>query len=438
MLKKLKETLAALQTRREEIKAKIDAGEDIPQEEQDEYLANVKEAKEVLVKIKALEAADSDAGEIDNYVASAGTKAPQSVTVVGPAAEQEAYPLGKYLQDIVVQAKTGTALPRVANYQKKVTSEFRAATGSSESVPSDGGFLVGKEMSNEIVSRVYDNSQLISRANRRTLSGNVNGIKMNGVDESSRADGSRHGGVRAYWVAEGGDLTSSKPKFRQMEFDLKKLAALYYATDEVLQDASVLQQEVVSAVSDELNFKIQDAIFRGDGSGKPLGILNSPALVSQAKETGQEAKTIVYENVLKMFSRAWGNNLIWIANQEIIPQLGMMSIPVGTGGMPVFLPGNGAADRPFDILFNRPIVFVEQASALGTAGDLVLADMSQYQIVDKGGVQMAMSIHVQFVEDETVFRWVTRVDGQPTWNSPLTPYKGSATRSPFVALATRS
>lgn len=437
-MKKLKEILAALQTRREEIKAQMDAGEDIPQNVQDEYLANVKEAKEVVAKIKALEEANASAAEVDSYVASTGSAPPQSVRVVGPAAEQEPYALGRYLQDIVSVVRTGTVSPRVANYQQKVTADFRAATGSSEGVPSDGGFLVGKEMSDGIVKRVYDNAQLISRARRRTLTGNVNGIKMNGIDETSRADGSRHGGVRAYWVAEAETITASKPKFRQMEFDLKKLAALYYATDEVLQDASVLQAEAEDAVSDELGFKIQDAIFRGDGAGKPMGILNSPSLVTQAKEVGQEAATIVYENVLKMFSRVWGQNAIWYGNQEIIPTLGLMSIPVGTGGVPVFLPGNGASDRPFDILFGRPIVWIEQAAALGTAGDLVLADMDQYQIIDKGGVQMAMSIHVQFTADETVFRWVTRVDGQPIWNSPLTPYKGTATRSPFVALAARA
>ena len=31
-----------------------------------------------------------------------------------------------------------------------------------------------------------------------------------------------------------------------------------------------------------------------------------------------------------------------------------------------------------------------------------------------------------------------RLDGQPTLNAPLTPFKGSATQSPFVTLATRA
>ena len=125
MLKKLKDTLAQLQTRREEIKAKMDAGEEIPQEEQDEYLANVEKSKDVLARIRALEAADESAADIDDYVANHGTEAPaHTVVVKGPAAEQERYPLGRYLQDIVVQARTGNALPRVANYQKKVPPNY--------------------------------------------------------------------------------------------------------------------------------------------------------------------------------------------------------------------------------------------------------------------------------------------------------------------------
>jgi HK97 family phage major capsid protein len=438
MLKKLRATLAALQTRREEIKAKMDAGEDIPVEEQDEYLANVKEAKEVVAKIREIEEAEAAAADVDNYVATAGNTVPPAVKVVGPAAEQEKYPLGRYMQDIVDCARAHRLTPRVENYQKKVVHDFRAPTGSSEGVPSDGGFLVGKEMSDEIVKRVYNNTQLIGRVRKRTLTGNVNGIKLNGIDETSRADGSRYGGVRAYWVAEGDDITASKPKFRQMEFDLKKVAALYYATDEAVQDSGVLEQEATEAVSAEFDFKIQDAIINGDGAGKPLGFLSSPCVISVAKETGQAADTIVYENIVKMYSRFWGMNGIWIANRDTFPQLAQLYQAVGTGGVPVWQPANMAAGQPFQTLLGMPIVYVEQAATLGDKGDIVLADMSQYMLIDKGGMQAAMSIHVEFVADEIVYRWITRVDGQPLWNSALTPYKGSATRSPFVAIANRA
>ena len=52
-------------------------------------------------------------------------------------------------------------------------------------------------------------------------------------------------------------------------------------------------------------------------------------------------------------------------------------------------------------------------------------------------IESAVSIHVKFVYDETAFRFVMRVDGQPIWNSDITPYKGAATVGPFIALETR-
>lgn len=364
-----------------------------------------------------------------------------TVEVHGLAADAAPYSLGEYVQDAVKIADANrkgqsVSVPRADAYQRRIKN---APTGNSEGVPSEGGFLVGTDMGSGIMKRVYENNQLLSGCTRRTISANANGIKINGLDETSRADGSRHGGVRGYWVAEGNDITASRPKWRRIELELKKVAALYYPTDELMSDAVALEQEVTEAVGDELSFKIQDAIYRGDGAGKPLGILNSPCLIEQAKETGQAADTVVFENILKMWTRKWGSgsNYAWIINDEIIPQLAVMNVAVGTGGVPVFLPAGGAAQAPFSTLFGRPIIEIEQASAIGDAGDIMLADMSQYLVAEKGGVQFAMSIHVQFVNDELVLRWIIRIDGQPTWNAALTRYKGANTKSPFVVLAAR-
>jgi hypothetical protein len=63
--------------------------------------------------------------------------------------------------------------------------------------------------------------------------------------------------------------------------------------------------------------------------------------------------------------------------------------------------------------------------------------MSQYMVATKGGLRGAESIHVSFTTDQTAFRWIYRVDGQPTWKSALTPFKSSNTLSPFVTLAAR-
>ena len=101
--------------------------------------------------------------------------------------------------------------------------------------------------------------------------------------------------------------------------------------------------------------------------------------------------------------------------------------------------GGGVSQAPYASLFGRPVVPIEQCATLGDQGDIIFADLSNYILIDKGGIQSAMSIHVKFIYDESVFRFVYRVDGQPALASPITPYKGTAnTLSPFVTLAARA
>lgn len=329
----------------------------------------------------------------------------------------------------------------VANVVDPRLLEIRAATGMSESVPADGGYLVQTDFVEQILARVYEIGQISSRVNRIPISANANGLKMNAIAETSRATGSRWGGVRGYWLAEADEKTASKPTLREIELKLKKVAALIYATDELLQDSTALSSVVERAVSEELNFLTEDSFVNGGGAATPLGILNSPCLVTVAKETGQTAATIVYENIVKMWSRMWARsrpNAVWLINQDVEPELMNMGLVIGTGGTPAYLPPGGLSASPYGTLFGRPVIPVEYCATLGTVGDIILADWEEYLAIDKGGIQAATSIHVRFIYDESAFRFVYRVDGQPGWNSALTPFKGSNTLSPFVALATRA
>ena len=318
----------------------------------------------------------------------------------------------------------------------------RAAEGLSEGVPSDGGFLVQTDVSTEIMKTVWEDSAIPSRIRKFTLSGNSNGIKINGMDETSRVDGSRAGGIRAYWKDEAALKTKSKPSFRKIELAVNKLIGLCYATDELLSDASALDAIIRTGFQQEFNFKITDAIINGSGVGQPLGILNAGSIVSVTKETGQDKDTIVYQNVNKMWSRLLASsrpNAIWIINQDCETQLNEMSVAVGTGGVPVYMPAGGAAAQPYSTLFGRPVLAIEQCATLGDTGDIMLCDFAGgYVGCDKGGMVGDVSMHVQFIYDEQVFRFVYRFDGQPVLGSAITPYKGNDTLSHFVKLNERT
>lgn len=348
-------------------------------------------------------------------------------------AEKPFKSLGEFIHQVYIAA---VQPHRIDDRLKK-----QKALGASEGVPADGGFFVQTDHSQNLFQLAHDMGELMQRVRSIPIGANSNGLTMNAIDETSRATGSRFGGIQGYWVAEGNTITTSKPTFRQMELRLNKLAAAMYATDELLADTTALGAVAEQAVSEEIMWLTEDSYLNGTGSGQPKGILNSNALVTISKETGQDANTIVAQNIFKMWSRMWSRsrrNAVWFINQDIEPQLFGLELPIGTGGVPVYLPPGGLSESPYGRLMGRPVIPIEYSATLGTVGDIMLLDLSQYLTIDKGDVESAESIHVQFLTDEMTFRWIYRIDGQPAWRSALTPANGSNTQSPFIALATRS
>lgn len=338
------------------------------------------------------------------------------------------------------QGRPGGTHPGLLAINDWHDNRVRAVTGASEIVGADGGFLVQTDIQNGLLDAVFSGAQLAPRTTDRTVGAGFNGVKFNVIDETSRVTGSRYGGVRVYWTAEGGTKTASRPKMRQIELTLQKLAGMYVTTDELLQDTTALESFVRPAFISEFAFEVDDAILRGNGAGKPLGILNSSATIAVSALGGQSADGIEYDNLIAMlgrFSPTSLRNARWYLNQGIWALLPLMTLTIGTGGVPVFLPPAGVSDSPFGTLLGRPIEVLEQSSAPGDVGDILLADLSQYLLLRKGGIQSDSSIHVYFDTDETAFRWVLRINGRPLKEAPVTPYKGSATTSPFVTLAAR-
>jgi HK97 family phage major capsid protein len=370
----------------------------------------------------------NQSAKVDAYLNEpAGTKAAhlaQSVQVVKDEADQGFAHAGEFFMAV----KNAALYPGREDVRLR---SLKAPSGMSEGVPADGGYLVQTQYSAGIVERMYNIGQVLGRVSQDSVQSN--NMTYFGVDETSRVVGSRWGGVRGYWLAEGGTITSSKGKFRLIDLKLKKVGALVYATDEQLSDTPLLSSWLGRVVPDELRFQVEDAIYEGDGVGKPLGIMNSPCLVSV---TRIDANEIDATDIANMWSRRWAgvSDYVWLINQAITPQLNNLTV----GNWPVFIPAGGYSATPYASIYGKPVIEVEYASALGTTGDIMLASLSQYQTITNGGIQAASSMHVLFTTDEMAFRFIYRVDGAPLWHSALTPFKGSATQSPFVVLSSAS
>lgn len=343
-------------------------------------------------------------------------------------------------EQLVAIAAAGMPGGKVDPRLHKVMELEAAASGGSANVGSDGGFLIQRDTATDLMKESLSSADLASRCSETEVGPNSDGLEVIYTDETSRATGSRWGGVQIYRVEEAGTVADKKPKMGTWERRLRDLMGLAYATERLLQDAPAVQSWYREAFEDEFAFVIDDEIYRGDGVGQCLGILNSDALVTVAKESGQVNDTIVAENVQKIWSRTLPRSKargVWVTNTECFPQLQTMQIGTGASGQLVYMPPGGISGAPYGSIYGRPVLDIEHASALGDVGDLAFLDLSQYKLIRKGGIQSADSIHVRFLNNERAFRWVARINGAPKLKKAITPYKGSGTLSHFVTLAAR-
>lgn len=316
-------------------------------------------------------------------------------------------------------------------------------SGMSEGVGADGGFFIQSDLLPGVIDPVYQEDPILSRVTRIPIGSGKNGVRYNVVDETSRGNGSRWGGISMAWAGEADQGTASKPKLRRVEHDLKKIIGLAYLTDELSEDAPAAESLLTRAFQAELGFMLTDAIFRGTGAGQPLGWLNAGCKVTQAIEATQtiaNSATFLGLNVSKMMSLVpsglWGD-IVFLYQQELLPYL--VNATAGSSGVvPLFIGAGGLTNKPFDTILGRPAFPSEFCEAVGTPGDIIAVVPSQYHLADKGGANVATSVHVRFLFDEMALRITYRADGQPLWLKSVTPYKGANARSPFVVLNTRS
>lgn len=447
--KQLLEQLAALKTKRESDLNRLTlaaAGTDPVNPDEVAALTKLED------DIKAAEAELAAIEKVEELARANAAKAPTgSGAQVHELAEDRPYEsIGEFLCDIARGpdpdrvSSLGQIPPRLrAHFRGAAVENLATPSGSNITVPSEGGYAIGKSFADLIIRRVFDTGTLAGQC-PPPLPLDVTGkIELPMLAENSRATGSRWGGVQVYRTDEAGTVTASKPKIEGWKAEVAKLMGLWYATEEQIRNAALMTQLAGEAIPSEMAWTIDSEIWGGNGVARCQGVTNSPAKIAVAKETSQTAATVNITNLTKMYNRMPArliSNSAWFINQEVFPQLQALFLATGSNaGAAAYLPPGGLSVAPYGTLFGRPVIVVEHAEALGTEGDIAFLNLRDtYRLVQQGGIESAESIHVRFIYHERAFRWTWFISGKPTWTQALTPLKGSATMSPYITLATRA
>ncbi len=349
--------------------------------------------------------------------------------------------LGEFASDVIQFGINGDR-----GYSEKLRSwdKVSKALGSPSmgtTSGEDGGFLIPTEFSTNVLMPVFEQNEILKSALVVPMQGQKIDIPM--IKGFDRSQGKVAGNVAFEWVAEldNRGTNGQQVKLDQVELVLREANAMVYLNNSLIKFSAVSIPPFINrAMAEAFKFTLNDVFIDGTGVGQPQGVLNSNALVTVGAETDQVANTIETANILNMYARHHSTRGEWWANRNTLPQLAQMTLTGGTASTPVFMPAGGLSVKPFPTLMGDQLVWSEHNKTLGTVGDILLADWSNYLVgVPAGGaaMEMAESIHLNFDRNQKALRFTFYVDGQVWWPEVATPKHGD-TKSPFVVLATRS
>lgn len=314
----------------------------------------------------------------------------------------------------------------------------------NESVGSDGGFLVPIEQRTNLMAVMTQNNIVRSRATVIPMSRREISIPV--LDQTDTTEGTPHlfGGINVFWQAEATEKTQSEPNFRQIKLTANKLVGYTRASDELLADSAVSLEAFLTGnmgFAGAMSWKEDYAFINGNGVGQPLGILNSGVTTTVAREVQAD---VTYTDLVNMEASFYSpsNRGVWVASQSLKAKLMLMKDPANqyiwssASSIPQI-----ATASPSATLLGRPIVFtLDQLPRTTTTsnGDLILADFSFYLIGDRQNTTIESTKFDRWRYDQTSWRAVHRVDGQPWLSAPITSVDGTTTVSPFVILGAKT
>lgn len=291
-----------------------------------------------------------------------------------------------------------------------------------------GGFMIPTQLRSTIMSVKPQEALVRPRANV-IAAGNPPdaAITIPVLDQNGAAPGNVFGGMTFAWIEEGGDKPETDADLTGVTLTPHEIAGHVTLTDKMLRNWQASGAFVESLMRAGVSAAEDYAFLRGNGITQPLGAINAPATKYVNRAVSNQ---ISYLDLLKMVSVLLmrGGDPVWSMPQGALVQIGQLVDPEGH-----YIWKANAREGFAGDLLGYPVRWNNRAPLLGTKGDVLLADWSQYLIKDGSGPFVAASEHVKFLQNKTVIKIFWNVDGAPWLKLPIKEENGYEV-SPFVGL----
>jgi len=293
-----------------------------------------------------------------------------------------------------------------------------------------GGALVPEEFRAQLLNMMLQANSIRSRA--MVIPMGASSITLPAIRTETHADGTLFGGVKFNWLEVNDEIDETEPDFKLVNLNARALAGRTVLPNTLIEDSFLSVPALINSLWSQAVPWIEESVFlRGDGVGKPLGVLNSDARANITRENSNEIGVEDIANMEAALPPGSQGRAVWMINPQAWPQL----YTLNAGEVQSFHPSLPGAIP--DTLNGRPIIKNEHCSGLGVAGDLILIDWMYYLIGDRMALSMESSPHEKFSSNRTVLRGIERLDARPWLDTPIIPAQRSGStfvQSPFVVL----
>ena len=228
------------------------------------------------------------------------------------------------------------------------------------------------------------------------------------------------------WISEGGDKPETNAKIKETRWSPKEVAAHIVVTDKLLRNWRSASALIERMLRGALLAAEDVAFLKGNGVGRPTGVLAAKALKKVNRAVANE---VSYADLVGMEAELHEDGeAVWVVSPRVIPKLRQMK----DGANHLIWQEDARSGAPSTLL-GRAVVKNYRSPAPGSLGDVLLIVPSYYVIKDGVDTTIAASEHVLFKQNKTVVKAFKTVDGGPWLDGPIQQEDGN-TYSPFVAL----
>jgi len=259
---------------------------------------------------------------------------------------------------------------QVGMHPSEITRLMKASTMVS-GTDALGGYTVPEDFRLPMLDLPVEQTHILQRAT--VMPAPTGEITM---PKSKQTDSDEYGGMVGEWIEEAGLKPKTDTRFEQVKISTHEYAMHTQISIRLLNRSAIAMEQWLATRGRQGIMDAADSAFiNGDGSGKPLGYLQTDGIRERKRETsGTVTRTDItkLKFKLKPYHRAGGVYVIDDTVLEVLEDL------TDNEGRQLFTAS--MANGPFDRLAGYPYIVTTRTPNLGGDGDVSFIDLREYYV----------------------------------------------------------